>query len=228
MNKSMIKGAILSTALMASSIASATTFDFAAIANGDSSYGFTGGEFGATAITFTQGGLTLIASGSDTNTNAIYNAYLDSSWTHSGGGGNGGLGVCQVLSSGAQCNPGSDDNVTINENLMLSFDTQVTITDTTFRNGEHNTIFGDGAEFDLVIDRGLVSEFSGTFTLEHLFTTDITGTTFEFMNLNTIDTDPFRFYISAMEVTAVPVPAAVWLFGSGLLGLAGIARRKRS
>ena len=29
-------------------------------------------------------------------------------------------------------------------------------------------------------------------------------------------------------VQAVPVPAAVWLFGSGLLGLAGIARRRRS
>lgn len=28
-------------------------------------------------------------------------------------------------------------------------------------------------------------------------------------------------------VSAVPVPAAVWLFGSGLLGLAGFARRKR-
>lgn len=28
-------------------------------------------------------------------------------------------------------------------------------------------------------------------------------------------------------VTAVPVPAAVWLFGSGLVGLAGIARRKK-
>ena len=26
----------------------------------------------------------------------------------------------------------------------------------------------------------------------------------------------------------VPVPAAVWLFGSGLLGLAGVARRKRA
>jgi hypothetical protein len=25
---------------------------------------------------------------------------------------------------------------------------------------------------------------------------------------------------------AVPVPAAVWLFGSGLLGLIGVARRK--
>jgi len=29
-------------------------------------------------------------------------------------------------------------------------------------------------------------------------------------------------------VAAVPVPAAVWLFGSGLIGLAGLARRKQS
>jgi hypothetical protein len=29
-------------------------------------------------------------------------------------------------------------------------------------------------------------------------------------------------------VGAVPIPAAVWLFGSGLLGLVGIARRRRS
>jgi len=32
----------------------------------------------------------------------------------------------------------------------------------------------------------------------------------------------------AVDVPAVPVPAAVWLFGSGLLGLVGIARRKQS
>lgn len=30
----------------------------------------------------------------------------------------------------------------------------------------------------------------------------------------------------SMSVTAVPVPAAVWLFGSGLIGLVGVARRK--
>ena len=30
------------------------------------------------------------------------------------------------------------------------------------------------------------------------------------------------------SVTVVPIPAAVWLFGSGLIGLIGIARRKKS
>jgi hypothetical protein len=30
------------------------------------------------------------------------------------------------------------------------------------------------------------------------------------------------------SVSAVPIPAAVWLFGSGLLGLVGVARRKKS
>jgi hypothetical protein len=30
------------------------------------------------------------------------------------------------------------------------------------------------------------------------------------------------------SVTAVPLPAAVWLFGSGLLGLVGVARRRQA
>jgi hypothetical protein len=37
-----------------------------------------------------------------------------------------------------------------------------------------------------------------------------------------------RFDEAFLEVSAVPVPAAVWLFGSGLIGLIGIARRRRS
>ena len=31
-----------------------------------------------------------------------------------------------------------------------------------------------------------------------------------------------------ITVSAVPIPAAVWLFGSGLLGLIGVARRKKT
>ena len=38
--------------------------------------------------------------------------------------------------------------------------------------------------------------------------------------------NPFVVYGHA--VSSVPVPAAVWLFGSGLLGLVGVARRKKS
>jgi hypothetical protein len=30
-----------------------------------------------------------------------------------------------------------------------------------------------------------------------------------------------------VALTSIPVPAAVWLFGSGLVGLAGVARRKK-
>jgi hypothetical protein len=33
--------------------------------------------------------------------------------------------------------------------------------------------------------------------------------------------------VMVTNVAAVPVPAAAWLFGSGLLGLIGVARRRR-
>jgi hypothetical protein len=32
---------------------------------------------------------------------------------------------------------------------------------------------------------------------------------------------------SSWEISPVPVPAAVWLFGSGLIGLIGVAHRKK-
>ena len=39
-------------------------------------------------------------------------------------------------------------------------------------------------------------------------------------------TAPYTSYTLLLTPTTVPVPAAVWLFGSGLLGLIGVARRK--
>jgi len=38
--------------------------------------------------------------------------------------------------------------------------------------------------------------------------------------------DTGNSYSMTIAATAVPIPAAVWLFGSGLLGLIGIARKK--
>lgn len=35
-------------------------------------------------------------------------------------------------------------------------------------------------------------------------------------------------YPISQSISAVPVPAAVWLFGSGLIGLTGVARRRKS
>jgi len=42
---------------------------------------------------------------------------------------------------------------------------------------------------------------------------------------NPIDPQP-TFVGASVTVSAVPVPAAVWLFGSGLLGMVGVARRR--
>jgi hypothetical protein len=55
-------------------------------------------------------------------------------------------------------------------------------------------------------------QFTSPATLTDLFTTSTTVTSTSFSG----------------SITAVPVPAAVWLFGSGLLGLVGIARRKKA
>ncbi len=40
--------------------------------------------------------------------------------------------------------------------------------------------------------------------------------------------DSQRAWITVDDgISAVPVPAAIWLFGSGLIGLIGVARRKK-
>jgi len=36
------------------------------------------------------------------------------------------------------------------------------------------------------------------------------------------------FRVAGLDVTAVPIPAAVWLFGTGIVGLLGFARRRKA
>jgi len=89
-------------------------------------------------------------------------------------------------------------------------------------NGSHGTTFN--GTFDLSIDGGAATSYN----LSNIFTLDLTGKTFDFINLNALgDIDNrYQFYISSVEVNAVPVPAAAWLFASGILGLAGVAGRR--
>ena len=218
-------GVLLVAALSLPAAASAATiFDFAAVADAPTSttvYGVAGGEKGATSFTFTNGGISVTTTGYNTATGAGYNAYLDSY-----SGGPGGLGVCEVMTSGNQCNPNTDDNVTYGESLKLVFSQAVTIDSTTFRNGDHKTNFS--GNFNLQIDGGTVN----TYSLANLFNTPITGTTFVFSNPNSgggsyVSNDQ-QFYVKALSVNPVPVPAAAWLFASGLLGLVGVARRRHS
>ena len=45
------------------------------------------------------------------------------------------------------------------------------------------------------------------------------------------ETEPFQtahFSIDSLTTSVVPVPTAIWLFGSGLIGLAGVARMKET
>ncbi len=45
---------------------------------------------------------------------------------------------------------------------------------------------------------------------------------------NNKDSDPYAWAVRSGDVSAVPVPAAAWLFGVALVGLLVVARRKRT
>ncbi len=130
----------------------AATFDF--VKNADSVMNFenthisdTGGE-GERGVTsgylFSQSGdplvVTLRASVLDDPNTSLF-PYFDKN-----SGGPGGLGVCKVLTGSAQCDPGGDDNTTLNEVLTLDFGTQtVDISNISFSNGTHGTTFVPGS-----------------------------------------------------------------------------------
>jgi hypothetical protein len=150
-------------------------------------------------------------------------AYLD--WS------NAGLGVCGDASqfdvsrtgmSSNVCNPSSDDNVTTDEHLEFVFDKNVIIEDI-WVNNNHDTPFGFAAG-DLItvngVNYGAITGYAGD--ANGILTSSIllnAGDVLKIANNNQ------QFYVSGVSVSAVPVPAAIWLFGSALLGFIGYGRR---
>jgi hypothetical protein len=68
--------------------------------------------------------------------------------------------------------------------------------------------------------RNLGPDVSNGLTLQFNAATGAAGGSTSFLEIDNVSV--------TADVSAVPVPAAVWLFGSGLLGLVGVARRKKA
>lgn len=160
--------------------------------------------------------------------------YFDSSSS----GKQAGLGICQNL-SGTQCNPPSDDNVTVSEKVKLSFldDSEKPLlqklSGLVFRDAEHNILssletllfgYNGGALFRYTFADLINKTFDGVYSVT--FAYDNTGA-----NRN-------EFYISSATSEAptggplapVPLPAGLplMLAGLGLFGLGARLKSKRS
>ncbi len=117
------------------------------------------------------------------------------------------------------------------EGLLFTFDQAVRLDLINFDSFTDDSTPDD---FNLTVDGvTLLVDYNANSSSSPLVTNDLIQ--FDQYTFNTIVGTEFLFWadgnsdsfrIDRMEVTAVPVPAAVWLFGSGLLGLFGIARRK--
>jgi hypothetical protein len=195
-------------AMFGASTASAVPFDFAAYADGPAGEGKWADQVGPGG--WTQGGITVFASGTG---NSLSDAYLDR--------GNAGLGVCSLSS----CAGNSDDNAGYAgdnhhnpvETLILEFSTTVSMVDFLLRDRGH-----------AVWNAGDMLNING-----NLFTLGLDNIadwgsnsiwTFARLDSRSLGKD---FYLSAVTVSPIPLPAGIWLMGTALAGLAGMSRRRR-
>jgi hypothetical protein len=95
----------------------------------------------------------------------------------------------------------------------------------------HINLYNSAEWFDLDV---LLA--GGDVTFGDLPTTDnAAGQLFEYSAIQaSVDSDQTsvyneaRFFVTSLQVSPVPVPAAVWLFGTGLLGLIGVRCRRKA
>ena len=105
------------------------------------------------------------------------------------------------------------------EKLTFTFSEAVNLTSILFHLFENN------------LDQGKIVYGSNSLTInknnDALFSSPIMLTSFTFIPTGLISTYRISgLTVDTISAPAVPVPAAAWLMGSGLVGLAGIARRR--
>lgn len=107
-------------------------------------------------------------------------------------------------------------------------------TTTTTINSAINPLLSEGSSYWIITELTSFVE-SGQF-VDYRWSLNTTGTTVPFLQQQKVGgglpSDPWtgssgNFHLAfRVEGNVVPIPAAVWLFGSGLIGLVGLARRK--
>jgi len=122
---------------------------------------------------------------------------------------------------------GAAARIDININDLLSFDS-MGITGNAFFAGDLNVILDGG--FDLLLGMSFdIIDITGIRSSEFFDLTQgdivLSDNGFDLF-IDYTGGDGNDIVLTTIMPSAVPVPAAVWLFGSGLIGLVGVARRK--
>lgn len=201
---------------MIATSANAAYYNFLAEGNTKEA-GYSTFNTGTDSASTMQSGLTITASLNDGTTAA--NAYMDSG---------GGLGVCKELDTFDQCDPRNDDNQqSSDEYIHMVFDDATEILGLTIQ-GDHQAVVGDGTNTHTYLNYSLdgvvqtAIEISGANLTFIALAANAGVTTLDYYitsNLNQA-----QIYVTSL--TTVPVPAAIWLFGTAILGLVGFNRRK--
>ncbi len=123
--------------------------------------------------------------------------------------------------------PVATDNLHASGDYTITFDTVVGSLLVALSNNDRD----DSINFGLTASDSTGVAFSGT----QVVLNSTSGGLVLFENINSLTIQNFNnngitdgYDLAFHAVAAVPVPAAAWLFGSGLLGLIGVARGKRT
>lgn len=123
------------------------------------------------------------------------------------------------------------------QTISVSFDFRGSAADggVLFLENFTETLVGPPSHQDLsVLNPNADSSLWTTFAYDYTLGSDVSGGyTLQFAAVCGASNNCFAdYYFDNISITAdvnaVPVPAAVWLFGSGLLGLVGVARKKKA
>lgn len=141
-------------------------------------------------------------------------------------GGTGTENECDTTGDANGSNTNSDDSLQTGEILEFVFSVAKEISEVGI-NGDH--VSADGSQILIWSNVGLWDELTvaaGKITLgiKHLGLTTLKIFGAGAFGQNSSGTDDGNYYVAG--INEVPIPAAAWLFGSALLGLAGLRRRK--